>query len=37
MYNGGPIIDTKLYSVLALVVLVISVIAPMMLRKAYET
>ena len=37
MYNGGPIIDTKLYSVLALVVLVISVIAPMMLRKAYES
>jgi len=36
MYNGGPIIDTKLYSVLALVVLTISVIVPMMLRKAYE-
>lgn len=37
MYNGGPIIDTKIYSVLALVVLTISVIAPIMLRKAYES
>jgi Na+:H+ antiporter len=35
--GGGPIIDTKLYSVMALVVLTISVIAPIMLRKAYES
>jgi Kef-type K+ transport system membrane component KefB len=37
MYNGAPVIDTKIYSVLALVVLTISIIAPIMLRKAYES
>ncbi|OPY25227.1 MAG: glutathione-regulated potassium-efflux system protein KefC [Methanocella sp. PtaU1.Bin125] len=36
MYDGAPIIDTKLYSVLALVVLTLSIIVPIMLRKAYE-
>jgi Kef-type K+ transport system membrane component KefB len=35
--GGGAVIDTKLYSVMALVVLTISVIAPIMLRKAYES
>jgi Na+:H+ antiporter len=35
--GGGPIIDTRLYSVMALVVLTISVIAPIMLRQAYES
>ncbi len=34
--GGGPVIDTRLYSVLALVVLVLSIMAPIMLRKAYE-
>jgi Kef-type K+ transport system membrane component KefB len=37
MYNGAPVIDTKIYSVLALVVLTISIIAPIMLRKAYDS
>jgi Kef-type K+ transport system membrane component KefB len=36
IYDGAPVIDTKIYSVLALVVLAISVITPIMLRKAYE-
>jgi Kef-type K+ transport system membrane component KefB len=35
--GGGPVIDTKIYSVLALVVLVLSIIVPIMLRKAYES
>jgi Kef-type K+ transport system membrane component KefB len=34
---AGSIIDTKLYSVLALVVLTLSIIAPVMLRKVYES
>jgi Kef-type K+ transport system membrane component KefB len=33
----GPVIDTKIYSVLALVVLVLSVIVPIMLRTAYDS
>jgi Kef-type K+ transport system membrane component KefB len=37
IYQGAPVIDTKIYSVLALVVLTISIIAPIMLRKAYES
>ena len=36
LFHGAPVIDTKIYSVLALVVLTISVLAPIMLRKAYE-
>lgn len=37
IYQGAPVIDTKIYSVLALVVLTISIIAPILLRKAYES
>jgi Kef-type K+ transport system membrane component KefB len=37
VYQGAPVIDAKIYSVLALVVLTISIIAPVMLRKAYES
>lgn len=36
MLNGAPIIDTQIFSVLALVVLVISIISPIMIRAAYQ-
>jgi Kef-type K+ transport system membrane component KefB len=35
--GGGPVIDTKMYSVLALVVLTLSIFVPIMLRKAYDS